>query len=761
MSKLLTELNEAQRKAVLEADGPSLVIAGAGSGKTRVLTTRVAYLLEQGVRPWEILVLTFTNKAAGEMKNRVARSVGEENVKDLWMGTFHSVFARILRRHADELGYTRSFSIYDTDDSLSAIRRIMDGMRILNDKITPQAVRARISGAKNQMILAGELMDMANDSQTKIVAEVYEEYQKRLYEANAMDFDDLLIKTVELFARFPQVKEKYARQFRYILVDEYQDTNRIQYLIIKELSSVHRNITVVGDDAQSIYAFRGADIRNILAFEDDFPDTKLFRLEQNYRSTQHVLDAANALIKNNRNQIPKTLHTQNAKGETVKIIECIDDREEAAMVCRFIEEEIRKDKYDLNEFCVLYRMNAQSRVLEDAFRRNGLAYIIIGGISFYKRKEIKDVLAYIRLLVNPADNESLLRVINFPARGIGEVTMTRLNDYAKEKGTGILSVISAGELVPGILPRAVQKLREFSELIKKYSQMRDLLSPSELLRSYIDETGIPQELKMEGTEEATNRYENVREFLSAITEYFQNNETATIETFLQETSLLSDVDQLADAANSVRLMTLHSAKGLEFPVVFITGLEEGIFPGMNSADDPAAIEEERRLLYVGITRAMKKCYVLHAQSRLRYGSVQYSMPSRFLEELEETESVERTKKYSAGARPRAGVRSESDPFGDVFTPTAFSSPRSFNRSNGLRERAKSYYSQESARDNYSQIEEGSNAGLKRGARVWHDSFGEGRVIEVSGRGEKAKAVVDFPSAGRKNLMLKFANLRVL
>jgi DNA helicase-2/ATP-dependent DNA helicase PcrA len=612
------------------------------------------------------------------------------------------------------------------------------------------------------MILAGELNDMAKDSQTKIVAEVYESYQKALYEANAMDFDDLLIKIVELFARHPHIKEKYARQFRYILVDEYQDTNRIQYLIIKELSSIHRNITVVGDDAQSIYAFRGADIRNILAFEDDFPDTKLFRLEQNYRSTQHVLDAANALIKNNRNQIPKTLHTQNPKGETVKIIECIDDREEAAMVCRFIEEEIRKDKYDLNEFCVLYRMNAQSRVLEDAFRRNGLAYIIIGGISFYKRKEIKDVLAYIRLLVNPADNESLLRVINFPARGIGEVTMTRLNDYAKEKGVGILSLISGGEAVPGILPRAVQKLREFSELIKKYSQMRDVLSASELLRSYIDETGIPQELKMEGTEEATNRYENVREFLSAITEYFQSNETASIETFLQETSLLSDVDQLADAANSVRLMTLHSAKGLEFPVVFVTGLEEGIFPGMNSADDPAAIEEERRLLYVGITRAMKKCYVLHAQSRLRYGSVQYSMPSRFLEELEETESVERTKKYSGGTRPRAGVRSEGDPFGDIFTPTAFTPPRrTFNRSNGFREPSKSYYSQESSRDNYSQIEEGSNAGLKRGARVWHDSFGEGRVIEVSGRGEKAKAVVDFPSAGRKNLMLKFANLRVL
>jgi DNA helicase II / ATP-dependent DNA helicase PcrA len=761
MSKLIADLNEAQLKAVLEADGPALVIAGAGSGKTRVLTTRIAYLLEKGVRPWEILCLTFTNKAAGEMKARVAKLLGEEYVKELWMGTFHSVFARLLRRNADHIGYTRSFTIYDSDDSLSLIKRIMNAMHITNDRITPQSVRSRISKAKNQMILPSDFANSAIDPISVVVSEVYEQYTKSLYEANAMDFDDILLKTIELFARNPNIREGYARQFRYVLVDEYQDTNRIQYSIIKQLSSFHRNLTVVGDDAQSIYAFRGADIRNILDFEKDFPDRKIFRLEQNYRSTQHILSTANAIIRGNKGQIEKTLFTKNHAGESVKIVECVDDREEAQTVVKYIQEHIHKSKLDLNDFAVLYRMNAQSRSLEDAFRRNNIAYVIIGGISFYKRKEIKDVLGYIRLLVNPADNESVIRVINFPARGIGDVTIGKLQEYANSQTRSLLDVITNDETLPGIQPRAATKLREFAALIKKYSELRDFLSPSELLRSYIDETGIPIELKTEGTDEALNRYENVKEFLSAVTEHFQINEGATIESFIEETSLYSDVDQVDDSENRVRLMTIHSAKGLEFPVVFVTGLEESIFPSSNALEEEFGIEEERRLLYVAITRAMKNCYMLFAQSRLKYGSVQYSMPSRFISEAEESDSVERIAKYSDAPRARSYTQRDDSEFSQLFDrDKSFRQP--YRRTNDSYKNEKSYYSQESYRDDYSQVADGAgSSGMKRGSRVWHEAFGEGRVVEVSGKGEKAKAVVDFPTAGRKNLMLKFANLKVL
>lgn len=759
MSKILAELNEAQLKAVIESDGPSLVIAGAGSGKTRVLTTRVAYLLDRGIRPWEVLVLTFTNKASGEMKNRVAKLLGEEFVKELWMGTFHSVFARILRRNAEHIGYTRSFTIYDSDDSLSLIKRIMNAMHITNDRVTPQSVRSRISKAKNQMILPTAFAESAMDSISSMIAEIYESYTKALYEANAMDFDDILLKTIELFARFPDVRAGYARQFRYVLVDEYQDTNRIQYSIIKQLSSHHNNLTVVGDDAQSIYAFRGADIRNILDFEKDYPNRKIFRLEQNYRSTQNILSAANAVIKGNTGQIDKTLFTKNHSGEKVKLIECVDDREEAQTIVKYVQEHIHKEKYDLNDFAVLYRMNAQSRSLEDAFRRSNISYIIIGGLSFYKRKEIKDVLGYIRLLVNPADNESLLRVINFPARGIGDVTIGKLTEYANSQTRSILEVISTGETLPGIQPRAVTKLREFAALVKKYSEMRDFLSPSELLRSYIDESGIPLELKTEGTDEALNRYENVKEFLSAITEHFQLNESATIESFLEETSLISDVDQVDDSKNNVRLMTIHAAKGLEFPVVFVTGLEEGIFPSANSLEEEFGVEEERRLLYVAITRSMKNCYLLFAQSRLKYGSVQYSIPSRFISEAEESDSVERVNSIGGFTRARPYATRDDSEFSQLFdrNNTSYRSP--YRKTNDSYSKEKSYYAQESYRDDYSQVSD--SGGMKRGSRVWHESFGEGRVIEVSGKGEKAKAVVDFPRAGRKNLMLKFANLKVL
>ncbi|MBS1903803.1 MAG: UvrD-helicase domain-containing protein [Bacteroidetes bacterium] len=769
-SKLLTGLNPAQAAAVSGSDGPTMVVAGAGSGKTRVLTHRIAYLLERGIRPWEILSLTFTNKAAGEMKERIAHLVGADLTADLWMGTFHSVFARILRRHAELLGYTQSFSIYDTDDTLALIKRTMERLNIPRDQFNPNAVRSRISSLKNNLIRPEEFSLMAHDFFSEKIAEIYPEYIKGLKESNAMDFDDLLVKTIELFVHHPEALEMYKRRFRYVLVDEYQDTNRAQYMVIKLLADEHRNLTVVGDDAQSIYAFRGADIKNILDFEKDYPDVKTFRLEQNYRSTGNILATADTLIKHNKKQIAKTLFTDNPKGDPVRVVECSDEREEGAFIVRSIEDEIRKERYGLNQFAVLYRTNAQSRALEDAFRRQGIPYIIIGGVAFYKRKEIKDALAYIRLLVNPADNESVVRVINFPARGIGETTLKRVLEFARESGTYVLDILGQAEQIPGIMPRLVGKLQGFHNLIEKYRKVRNELSPSELLRSLIDETGMLAELKLENTLESLARYENLREFLSAITDHFTEKPDATIESFLEEISLVSDIDNVDGSKNAVTLMTLHAAKGLEFPVVFVTGLEEGLFPNPNTSFDDFSIEEERRLLYVGITRAMKKCFLTYAKNRLKYGEYSSAMASRFLDEVSESESVELTTSYGSHVSSlRSRTTSSDTDFvtnSPVFNRSATIGNRTFgtkkypSKTYGSSPASRSPYAQEDAPSEYSQVESDGQV-LRRGVRVSHEIFGEGRVIEVSGKGDQAKAVVDFEGRGRKNLMLKFAKLRVL
>jgi DNA helicase II / ATP-dependent DNA helicase PcrA len=769
-SKLLHGLNPAQAAAVSGSDGPTMVVAGAGSGKTRVLTHRIAYLLERGIRPWEILSLTFTNKAAGEMKERIAHLVGADLTADLWMGTFHSVFARILRRHAELLGYTQSFSIYDTDDTLALIKRTMERLNIPRDQFNPNAVRSRISSLKNNLMRPEEFSLMAHDFFSEKIAEIYPEYIKGLKESNAMDFDDLLVKTIELFVHHPEALEMYKRRFRYVLVDEYQDTNRAQYMVIKLLADEHRNLTVVGDDAQSIYAFRGADIKNILDFEKDYPDVKTFRLEQNYRSTGNILATADTLIKHNKKQIAKTLFTDNPKGDPVRVVECSDEREEGAFIVRSIEDEIRKERYGLNQFAVLYRTNAQSRALEDAFRRQGIPYIIIGGVAFYKRKEIKDALAYIRLLVNPADNESVVRVINFPARGIGETTLKRVLEFARERGTYVLDILGQAEQIPGIMPRLVGKLQGFHNLIEKYRKVRTELSPSELLRSLIDETGMLAELKLENTLESLARYENLREFLSAITDHFTEKPDATIESFLEEISLVSDIDNIDGGKNAVTLMTLHAAKGLEFPVVFVTGLEEGLFPNPNTSFDDFSIEEERRLLYVGITRAMKKCFLTYAKSRLKYGEYSSAMASRFLDEVSESESVELTTSYGSHVSSlRSRTTSSDTDFvtnSPVFNRSATIGNRTFgtkkypSKTYGSSPASRSPYAQDDAPNEYSQVESDGQV-LRRGVRVSHEIFGEGRVIEVSGKGDQAKAVVDFEGRGRKNLMLKFAKLRVL
>ncbi|HZK76446.1 MAG TPA: UvrD-helicase domain-containing protein [Candidatus Kapabacteria bacterium] len=759
MSKILAGLNPAQRAAVAQLTGPVMIVAGAGSGKTRVLTHRIALLIESGVRPWQILSLTFTNKAANEMKERIASMVSPELARDLWMGTFHSIFSRILRRHAAEIGYTSSFTIYDSDDSLGAIKQVMNGLGISKDQFNPNAVRSRISSAKNQMVSPVEYERLARDFFSEQVARIYPEYTSRLKMANAMDFDDLLLKTIELFDLRADTLAHYQKKFQYILVDEYQDTNRAQYAIIKRLAAAQKNLTVVGDDAQSIYAFRGAEIGNILDFERDYPGTKTFRLEQNYRSTKSILATADELIKNNKGQIPKTLFTENVRGEPVRITQCLDEKDEASSVVRAIEEEVRAAKLELKDFAILYRTNAQSRALEDGLRRQGIPYVIVGGTAFYKRKEIKDVLGYVRLLVNPNDSESLLRVINTPPRGIGATTMEHVAIYAREHKQSLMSALSAIDFVPGVQSRAVQRIHEFARLMQKYAAMRDKMSPSELLRSMIDETNILQELKLENTMEALSRRENIQEFLSAITDYFHEKPDATMESFLEEISLLSEVDQTDGTKNAVTLMTLHAAKGLEYQVVCITGLEDGLFPSQPVGGDrePRDLEEERRLFYVGITRAMRRCYVFYATERLRFGETTRSLPSRFLEEIEKSGATEHVTSFGTKPRERESHTDRTREFSHLFAGSPVVNGRTFARKR--RESPMSRALDDEPRANYSQIDEGSN--LHNGSRVFHETFGEGRIIALAGLGDKAKVTVEFPKFGRKNLMLKFANLKAL
>jgi DNA helicase-2/ATP-dependent DNA helicase PcrA len=759
MSKILAGLNPAQRAAVEQVTGPVMIVAGAGSGKTRVLTHRIALLLEQGVRPWQILSLTFTNKAAREMKERIGHMMPPELASDLWMGTFHSIFARLLRKHAKEIGYTSSFTIYDSDDSLSAIKQVMNALNISKDQFNPNAVRSRISSAKNQLVHPEEYERLARDLFSEQVARIYPEYIKALKSSNAMDFDDLLLKTIELFDRHKEVLDQYQRKFQFVLVDEYQDTNRAQYAIIKRLAGHHQNLTVVGDDAQSIYAFRGADISNILDFERDYPAAKTFRLEQNYRSTKSILAVADELIKNNKDQIPKTLFTENVQGDYVKIVECLDERDEAASVVRTIEEEIRKGKLDLKDTAILYRTNAQSRALEDGLRRQGIPYTIVGGTAFYKRKEIKDVLAYVRLLVNPEDSESLLRVINYPARGIGTTTLEYVARFAREQNTSLRQAFESIDLISSVQGRTAARIKEFTRLLNKYVRMKEQMSPSELLRSLIDETNILQELKLENTMESLGRRENIQEFLSGVTDYFHEKPDATLEGYLEEISLVSEIDQMDGSKNVVTLMTLHAAKGLEFPIVCLTGLEDGLFPSQQTAGDPRDLEEERRLFYVGITRAMRRCFIFYAQQRLRFGETVQAMPSRFIEEIKRSGATEHVTSFGTKPRSRETYSDRSKDISHLLSGSPVVNGRTFTRKRRERSPESGYFSDGPNSSDYSQIEE--QGGVKRGTRVFHETFGEGRVIEIAGAGEKAKAMVEFSKFGRKSLMLKFANLRVL
>lgn len=743
--ELLNALNRVQREAASIVEGPILILAGAGSGKTRVLTYRIAYLMELGVSAHNILALTFTNKAAREMKERIGALVGEQQARLLWAGTFHSIFARILRREAEHLGYTSAFSIYDTDDNLSVIRAVMNTLGISQQQYAPQAVRARISSAKNQMLSWQEFQREADNIFDKQVGLIYQEYEKRLKLNNAMDFDDLLLNIIRLFELKPDVLDAYQERFQYLLVDEYQDTNRAQYTAVNMLAAKYRNLCVVGDDAQSIYRWRGADIRNILDFQRDYPDAKVVRLEQNYRSTKNILAAANNVIDNNRQQLRKELWTANDEGELVHVVRCRDDREEAEKVAAMLMEERRRNGRKLADFAVLYRTNAQSQALEEALRRQNLSYTIVGGVSFYKRKEVKDTLAYLKLVINPNDNESFLRVVNEPTRGLGKTSLEALTAFANAEGISLYAACHRAEECDRLQKRAQNAAHTFAELLGKFISVAGELPPDELAKTLVEASGLLRMYQEEGTEEALDRWNNIQRVLSHITEYTAREEGATLHEYLQEIALIDSADEHADASNHITLMTLHAAKGLEFPVVFIAGLENGLFPLGKADSDPEEMEEERRLFYVGITRAEQKVYLTYAERRYRFGELTFPMPSRFLGEIDKN-LVE----HVGGAGGSAGGHAASA--GRVTMQRVPSRPQP-RPSNDV------VFDDIPAQEYHSQVEE--ETPLRRGMVVRHEMFGEGKVLSVSGRGPNAKAVIQFAGVGQKHLLLRFAKLQIV
>jgi DNA helicase-2/ATP-dependent DNA helicase PcrA len=737
----LNELNSVQQEAVKTLNGPVMIIAGAGSGKTRVLTYRVAHLISCGVPPYQILALTFTNKAANEMKARIVKLVGVK-ATDVWMGTFHSMFARVLRKEAPLLGYTHSFTIYDSDDTQRAVRRCMEKLNLSVQQIPAQAVCSRISGAKNQLIPPAEYSTLARDFLDEKIGLVYAEYVALLHRSNAMDFDDLLVKPIELFKKHPEVLKKYHHRFKFLLVDEFQDTNRAQYEVIKLLSEGHKNICVVGDDAQSIYAFRGADIRNILDFSKDYPEAKTFRLEQNYRSTKNILAVADTLIKFNLDQLKKDLWTENPSGEPVRLLSCIDDRDEGHQILSVIRSEIAAEQRALRDFAILYRTNAQSRSLEDVLRRNGVPYVIVGGIRFYERKEIKDVLAYLRLLVNPRDDESLLRAINYPARGIGDTSIEKLLEFARVKTLTLFESCEHANEMAGLQERVKKAIDQFKSFIKKYVSLRAKVSLSELARSMVDDLGILRSYKEEGTAESMGRWENVQELLSAITEFSDEHPDGTLEAFLEEVSLVADIDSWDETRNVVTLMTLHASKGLEFPVVFVSGVEEGLLPFYSNTIERGELEEERRLFYVGITRAQTKLFLSKTQMRYRFGESAFASASRFLSEIGE-EKLEVLQGRSGPTSPSPGGKR-----GTAHHPKIVS-----ERAPAREEQFFADESPDYENDSQESFE------IKQGTAVRHEMFGKGKVIRVTGKGDAMKAVVDFDDYGVKNLLVKFARLR--
>lgn len=724
----LDKLNPQQREAVTTTEGPVLVVAGAGSGKTLVLTYRIAYLVSLGISPSSILALTFTNKAASEMKERIKALVGKR-ADYIYMGTFHSIFARILRQEAHLIGYTRDYSIYDTDDSESVLKSILKDFNISENHLSPKFIQGVISKAKNKLIFKDNGLEKFFGLYNKKLLEIFDEYNKRLKNSNAMDFDDLLIKPIELFSSNEELLEKYREKFNYILVDEYQDTNTAQYHLLKLLVNENKNICCVGDDAQSIYKWRGAEVRNILEFNRDFPETKIIRLEQNYRSTKSILAVADSVIKNNVYQIPKTLWTSNEQGEKVSVVTCFDEKDEANFVARKITSLLATDKIKPRDIAILYRTNAQSRYFEETFIRSSIPYIIVGGVEFYKRKEIKDLLAYLKLLVNPDDDESFLRIVNFPSRGIGDVSIETLRNIARRDNKSLFKSIQDLIDDDSVAERMKKNFQNFQKLIFKYQALVNEKNYYEIIKSLVDELNILQIYKEEGTEESIQRYENVIQFLNSVQEFQSNNPDKTLIDYLSEISLISDIDNWEDRKNSVVLMTLHSAKGLEFKVVFLVGAEEGLLP-LKRDSEIEDVEEERRLFYVGCTRAMKQLYITYARNRNRFGNSYPQIQSRFVDEID-----------------REYANFEATPLAEIY----------LKKNSDYRSLITDEYSQIDELENRNFV----NQNLKPGSLVQHDVFGKGRVIYIDGYGEHQKVIVEFKSGVKKHLMVKYANLKVI
>ncbi len=754
-SELLSGLNEQQRKAAGHTDGPLLVIAGAGSGKTRVLTYRIAYLLQkEKAAPNEILALTFTNKAAREMKERIQLLIGDKAQK-LWMGTFHSIFSKILRFEADKIGYGKDFSIYDTDDSDMVIKQILQELNLDPKAIKPRTIRNKISDAKNQLISSDFFKErFIGSTLDDITSKVYEIYLKRLKQSNAMDFDDLLVKPIELFQQHPDVLEKYQDRFKYILIDEYQDTNHAQYTVTKLLSAKYNNICVVGDDAQSIYSFRGADISNILNFQNDFKNTTVIPLEQNYRSTKSILICADSIIKKNPNQLEKTLWTNQSDGEPIIVLDNFDDRDEANRVAKYINQLKLTQGYKNNDFAILYRTNYQSRVFEEALRRNGIHYQLVGGLSFYQRKEVKDILAYLTLLVNPHDETNLIRIINEPARGIGQKSIQDLRISARNQGKTIWTTLQDIENTDVYKP-AKTRIREFVDMINSLKSELESgnTTITEISRKILDRSGYMKALIEESSHESLMRRENILELQNAISYYEKSTRNASLSAFLQEISLITDADKFDENKPAVTLMTVHSSKGLEFPVVFVVGLEENLFPVGGRDGFEVNLEEERRLFYVAITRAKERLFFSHCRTRFKYGEEQRQLRSRFLDEV--NPGVVRTE-------TGATINQKTATFDNNGSGTE---KRRVQTNTGTTIEydweSPSYAKKPSASTTiHYDYSDGADP-FHVGTKVYHPKFGPGKILNRTGSGESTNVIIFFKERGQKKLRLKVAQLQVL
>ena len=833
---LLNDLNEAQRAAVEYIDGPSLVIAGAGSGKTRVLTYKIAYLLSQGMKPWSIMALTFTNKAAREMKERIGKLVGNDLAQHLYMGTFHSIFSRILRAEAKHIGFNNNFTIYDESDSRSLIKAIVKEMGLDDKKYKPAAVHAKISMAKNNLMSAAAyesdaaIFEQNKRAQIPEVGKIFVAYVQRCKQANAMDFDDLLTLTYQLFREHEDIRHKYAARFDYVLVDEYQDTNHVQMSIVMQLCQEKQRVCAVGDDSQSIYSFRGANIDNILNYQRQFQGTRLFKLEQNYRSTQTIVEAANSLIKHNRNQIPKDVFSENAKGEKIQYKPAYSDKEEAVIVAKDVKRIRREDGCQYSDFAILYRTNAQSRSFEEEFRKQGIPYRIYGGLSFYQRKEIKDIIAYFRLVANPDDEEAIKRIINYPARGIGATTVLKIADCAHQNQVSFWEVIGAPEQYGlAVNKGTMNKLETFRLLISSFIERAQTTDVYELGDAIIKESGISQDIMSGKDADDLARQENLEEFLSGMSAFVEERreegrfDKLFLQDYLQDVALLTDADSDGDKDEPrVSLMTVHAAKGLEFPTVFVVGLEENIFPSPLSAASLRELEEERRLLYVAITRAEKHCILTNAKNRWRYGKMEFDNPSRFIDEIDgklidsqdeaggslfgsmsdqpEWARAQRPRRpWEDAEQPRYSSRYQNskpvasqfvaDPKPSLFDDEPetshtsgrssvsgrsslsegnFKSVRALNAAKRYMETHSSHPASRSTGSSAASVSSStassagsSSCGLQEGMKIEHQRFGRGTVLKIEGTGENTKATVEFVHSGTKQLLLKYAKFTVV